>query len=241
MRTLLILLLVASPAFAGNRYCATCKPVYHAPAAVIAQPQTIIENQQVFYPTAPYAQYPVTDAAMQLAQAEEIKYSMQALTDKVAALQSRQAQPQMIVVYPQIQMQQQQAACADGTCQTPQAEQPPKFNQTASVMQSCIKCHTKAGAARDALDLTKAISCDDALNAMEAVAVGTMPKGGKPFTPEQLTQLRKELGEFNKRFEKPETPPQQPPNEAPKEDPEEKFSALPAETQRQLLALIQKK
>lgn len=231
MRTAIaIVLLAASPALAANRYCATCKPVYHAPA-VVAQPQTIIENQQVFYPVAPYAQQPITDAAVQLAQAEEIKHSMQALSDQVAAFQQRSAQPQMIVVYPQIQMQgqamqgqaEQPPACGETACNQP-AEKP-AFNQTASVMASCVKCHTKAGAARDAFDLTKPISCEQALDAMEAVATGSMPKGGKPFSGEQLRKLKVELAKYNERFDKPATPPQ--PAEKPADQPADKSGEAP--------------
>jgi len=228
MKTAIVILLAcATPSLAGNRYSATCKPVYHAPA-VVAQPQTIIENQQVFYPVAPYAQQPVTDAAVQLAQAEEIKHSMQALSDQVAAFQQRQAAPQMIVVYPQVQMQAQQqaqppAACGETACTTPATK--PTFNQSGSVMASCIKCHTKAGAARDALDLTKPISCEQALDAMEAVATGSMPKGGKPFSGEQLRQLKVELAKYNERFDKPATPPQ--PAEKPADQPADKSDEAP--------------
>jgi hypothetical protein len=213
-----IVVLVCSPAFAANRYikCDTCAPVYKAAAVVqqVAYPQTIIENQ--FVNAAPYIQAPVTDAAYQKALLTSVEYRQQQIADTLQELKQRQLAPQMIVVYPQIHMQaQQQAACADEACEQPNG--PPKFNQTASVMASCLKCHTKPGAAMDALDLTKPIECDQALAAMEAVATGSMPKGGKAFTADQLTQLRKELGEFNKRFEKPPTPPQEPVNEAPKD------------------------
>lgn len=243
MKYLIAFLLIASPALAGNRYsnCSTghCATVVEQ----VAYPQTIIQNQQIFYSVGEQVrQYAVTPQAVALANAEAIKRRMGELQDQLAEYQTQQSYSAQAVCYVPVQA----VPCAPG--QQPQQtgiqqpDQPAAFNLTQpGVMQSCIKCHTKAGPARDVFDLTKRLSCEDALSAMEAVATGTMPKGGQHFNSQQLKQLKVELGEFNKRFDKP-TPPQAAPADdepvptAPQETPEEgeKFSNATREWLRYL-------
>lgn len=228
------LLFVASQAFAGHGYCSTG---YCAPKVVqeVAYPQTIIQNQNVFYSVGEQVrQYAVTPQAVAVAHQESLKRQMHALQDQLNEYQTQQSyQPQpmyyvpMVAVAQQQQLPEGQAPCNENTC--PPGAKPPSFNIKVNVIGACAKCHTKPGAALDALDMTKALSCEDQKRALKAVMRGTMPKGGRQLTDDQIDQLDIQLEEWKNAPSQqpaPETPPQQAPAEQPPEAPKEepKFS-----------------
>lgn len=240
-RSIVVLAVIASPAFAANRHCSTgyCAPVV---AQQVAYPQTIIQNQNVFYSVGENVrQYSVTPQAVAEANKQYLARQIQGLQDQLAEYQTQQAyQPQQVCYVP-VQAVQcppgQQPYVTNNPANPMPAEPQPKFNQTVSVMASCIKCHGASGKDREFFDLTKPLSCDDQTNALAAVATGEMPKGARqPFTADELKQLKAELRGWNQQHgwgEKvqPPTPPQAAPVEgdgpvpkAPEEGDDPKFS-----------------
>lgn len=185
MKTVLVVLLLASTAHAGNRYCNTgyCAPVYKA--AVVQQvaypPQTIIQNQNVFYSVGQDVRQGPNNAIVQ-AESQRIQREYQRLTESMREFsQFQEQQPQTIVLKLEAATVQQQQVTTEH-CQVEQTEQT-RFNQTA-FPQACMKCHTGANAKGDFhLD---ALTCKDKLRAIEQIVAGTMPPSG-PLQGEEKT------------------------------------------------------
>lgn len=209
----ILIVLTASPLFAGNRYssgCSTCAPAYRAPVyqaqAVVERvvyPQTIIENQSVFYTVGEQVrQYAVSPQAVQAAQIGQLRREIQRGMDHLEELQSQQQtySQQQALCYVAVPCVPGQQPMQPGYGQQqPQQPEQPRFSQEQrpSVMTVCLKCHGQNGKQRDHLDLTHALTCEDRENALEAVAIGEMPKGGRAFNREELKQLKLELRGWN--------------------------------------------
>lgn len=240
-RSLMLLLVLATPTLASNRYCSTGHCYPQKVAVVKAVPQTIIQNQNVFYAVGQEARYAPTTSIVQ-AESQQIQREMQRLADRVTEFQAYSAnQPQQIVLTIQAAatQQQQQPHCADGSCETDK----PAFNlkQNSIIGNTCIKCHSGPNA-KAGFRLDQELSCDQKLLALAKVVAGEMPPK-EPLTREQTLQVVGELSELKTTDQKPPLPPQDnlPPEQQPQEPAEgEKFSGLAPEVMQQILALAKK-
>lgn len=172
----IIALLATSPLYAVNSHCVSSYPVHNSYVAHdyvshdYVQPQTIIENQNVFYSVASdLRQYAVTPQAVRVAEYGQFQRQIQRLADQLAEAKEQAAYaPQQVMCVPMycapgqqppaVQPPAQQPAAQP---QTPPAPQNPTFSmrQGGVIQAKCIKCHGGSGQPKGELDLRDKISC----------------------------------------------------------------------------------